>query len=130
MKTQLITITLTIITIFGSNAQVNIKESEKSNDITEEIRRLETDSAKIIYLEKIFKDDQFVRNGQISAVLMLKYGRDSKEYMEYVNTQLEQDEINLKKVEKYLEIHGYPKKRNGRICDNNTLYGNSSCTKL
>ncbi|MBL0190348.1 MAG: hypothetical protein IPQ18_03125 [Saprospiraceae bacterium] len=82
MKTQLITITLTIITIFGSNAQVNIKESEKSNDITEEIRRLETDSAKIIYLEKIFKDDQFVRNGQISADLMLKYGRDSKEYME------------------------------------------------
>ena len=44
---------------------------------------------------------------------MLKYGKDSEEHMEYVKAQWRQDEINLIKIEKYLEIHGYPEKELG-----------------
>ena len=44
---------------------------------------------------------------------MLQYGKDSKEHMEYIKKQWRQDSINLNKVEKYLEVHGYPDKTFG-----------------
>jgi hypothetical protein len=75
-----------------------------------EINSLETDEAKRGFLEKIYKDDQQVRDGKKEAELLLTYGKDSKEHMDYVQAQWKQDEINLQKIETYLGKYGYPKK--------------------
>ncbi|MEZ4933326.1 MAG: hypothetical protein R2788_14550 [Saprospiraceae bacterium] len=109
MKIVKIIFLFTLISIFGCNGQSN-QSSEKSNGIEYEIQQLETADSKKAYLEQILADDQAVRNGEISAELMLKYGKDSEEYMEYVKAQWDQDEINLHKIETYLEEYGYPKK--------------------
>ena len=103
---------ITLISIFACNSKVN-QSSEQIKEIENEIQQLKTANAKKIYLEKILEDDQAVRDSEKSAELMLKYGKDSEEYMEYVKTQWKQDEINLIKVEKYLEIYGYPGKELG-----------------
>lgn len=79
------------------------------SNIESEIIKLETDDDKKQYLEKILEEDQKVR-GSKGQELMLKHGEDSKEYMDYVKIQSTMDETNLMKVEKYLEIHGYPDK--------------------
>jgi len=81
----------------------------KSSKIEQQIEGLETGEDKRRFLEKILEDDQKVRDGKDSE-LMLKYGKDSKEHMEYVQAQWRQDEINLIKIEKYLEKFGYPSK--------------------
>ncbi len=92
--------------------------SGNSNDgdaiIAHEIIKLKTDEDKKRYLEKILEDDQQVR-GSKGQELMLKYGKDSKEHMDYIKAQWEMDKINLLKVEKYLEIHGYPNKDFGDL---------------
>jgi hypothetical protein len=109
MKIVKIIFLFSLISIFGCNGQSN-QSGEKSNGIEYEIQQLETADSKKAYLEQILADDQAVRNGEISAGLMLKYGKDSEEYMEYVKAQWDQDEINLHKIETYLEEYGYPKK--------------------
>ena len=82
-------------------------ENSSSLSIEEEVNQLQTDEEKTKYLEQILADDQRVRNHEGSE-LMLKYGQDSPEYMEYVRTLWKQDELNLKKIETFLAIHGYP----------------------
>ena len=112
MKIGKTVLAITLISIFACNSKVN-QSSEQIKEIENEIQQLKTANAKKIYLEKILEDDQAVRDSEKSAELMLKYGKDSEEYMEYVKTQWKQDEINLIKVEKYLEIYGYPGKELG-----------------
>ncbi|HFA47851.1 MAG TPA: hypothetical protein ENJ95_02395 [Bacteroidetes bacterium] len=85
------------------------KTKKEISAIEEEISQLNSIEDKKLYLEKILEDDQAVRNSEKSAELMLKYGNDSEEYMEYVKTQWKQDEINLHKIEAYLKKFGYPK---------------------
>lgn len=65
------------------------------------------------YLEQILIDDQRVRQGDESTEIILNYGYDSEEYLDYSKSMVKQDEINFMKVEKYLEIHGYPDKKFG-----------------
>ncbi len=60
------------------------------------------------YLEKIFEDDQKVR-GSHGQEIMLKFGKDSEEHRNYVQIQIDQDALNLKKVEQYLAQYGHPK---------------------
>lgn len=74
------------------------------------IQQLENNEEKTSYLEKIMEDDQKVRNSSEDAALILKYGKDSKEAMAYVERQWAQDEINLEKVEAYLSEYGHPEK--------------------
>lgn len=112
MKIRKIILAIIVISIFGCNGEVN-QSGEQLKEIENEIRKLETTNAKKIYLEQILEEDQAVRDGEKSADLMLKYGKDSEEYMEYLKAQWKQDEINLIKIEKYLEIHGYPEKEMG-----------------
>ena len=109
MKIGKAIITFTIISLFGCNGQEHQNDG-KANEIQNEILQLETANSKKIYLENILKDDQALRNGEKSAELILKYGKDSKEHMEYVKAQWKQDEINLRKIEAYLKKYGYPKK--------------------
>ncbi|NNF36634.1 MAG: hypothetical protein HKN68_21205 [Saprospiraceae bacterium] len=89
------------------------KKVSESSKIENEILQLKTNEEKKLYLEEIMMDDQRVRDSEISAALMLRYGKDSKEHMDYVRAQWKQDEINLKKIENYLEIHGNPGKEMG-----------------
>ena len=110
-KVKLVLI-FTLVSILGCSEQVNLTDAMTA-EIENEIQLLKTPDAKKKYLEKILEDDQSVRDGQLSADLMLKYGKNSKEHMEYVKTQWKQDEINLVKIEKYFEIHGYPDKELG-----------------
>jgi len=98
-----------IVAFFGCKEA----DHEQQAIIEDEIKKLESVEDKKRYLENILEDDQKVRDGAKSADIMLKHGKDSKEFRDYVETQWEQDEINLLKVEKYMEIHGYPKKELG-----------------
>jgi hypothetical protein len=109
MKIGKVILAFTIVIIFGCNSQRN-QNDEKANDIHNEIQQLETINSKKTYLENILEQDQLVRNGEKSSELVLKYGRDSEEYREYVKAQWKRDEINLRKIEAYLKKYGYPKK--------------------
>jgi predicted methyltransferase MtxX (methanogen marker protein 4) len=109
MKIGKIILATILISIFACNDEVN-QSGEQLKEVENEIRKLETTNDKKIYLEQILEKDQAVRDGEKSAELMLKYGKDSEEY---IKVQLKQDEINLIKIEKYLEIHGYPEKEMG-----------------
>lgn len=109
MKIGKIIFAFTFISMLGCSGQMN-QSYKKTNGIEYEIQQLETADSKKAYLEKILEDDQAVRDGEKSAELMLKYGKDSEEYMEYVKAQWKQDEINLQKIETYLRKYGYPKK--------------------
>jgi len=108
MKIKTLLLGLLLVALFSckqTNPQVK-------TDIDKEIAQLVTDEDKRKFLEGILEDDQKVRNSE-GADLMLKYGKDSKEYMDYAKVQWKQDEINLTKIEKYFEKYGYPSKELG-----------------
>ena len=90
-----------------NNQKVNI-----ANKYIEEIASLNSNELKKKYLEKVLIDDQKVR-GPKGQDLMLQYGKDSKEHMDYIRKQWSQDSINLLKVENYFELYGYPDKALG-----------------
>lgn len=96
---------LLIISMFGC--------AEKSKkDILlhdKEIQKLNSNAEKKKYLESIFEQDQKVR-GEESSAIMIKYGKDSVEFREYIQTQINQDSINLIKIERYFVHFGYPNK--------------------
>ncbi|MEM1216701.1 MAG: hypothetical protein AAGJ82_13490 [Bacteroidota bacterium] len=108
MKIEKFILILSSILLLGCSDNL----SEEYSNIETEIIELGTEEEKKRYLENILKDDQKVR-GSKGQDLMLQYGKDSKEHMDYVKAQWKMDEINLWKVEKYLEIHGYPSKALG-----------------
>lgn len=107
MKRGKLILIITIALIVGCNENVN----KEDLNIESEINNLKTEQDKIKFLEAILEEDQKVRDGEKVAALMLKYGKDSKEYMEYINAQWKQDEINLQKIEIYLKTFGYPNKK-------------------
>jgi hypothetical protein len=74
-----------------------------------EIENLTTAASKNSYLEQILKDDQKVR-GDEEQELLLKYGKDSKEVMEYTKAQWTMDSTNLLKITSFLQAYGYPSK--------------------
>jgi hypothetical protein len=59
-------------------------------------------------LEKILIDDQAVRDEDLSYEILVKYGKNSVQYLEYVQKQIKQDSINLTLVESFLRTYGYP----------------------
>jgi hypothetical protein len=72
--------------------------------------QLESTAEKQLFLETIFEKDQGERDGKRDAELVLKYGKDSKEAMAYVEAQWEQDANNLSNIAWYLKTYGYPDK--------------------
>ncbi len=60
------------------------------------------------YLEKLFEEDQRLRQGQASKVLE-QFGARSKEYITFNKELYEIDINNLEKVEHYLAKFGHPK---------------------
>ena len=112
MKFIKIIISITLITICSCIGK-DEKNENLIREIEKEIQKLDKDSTRIKYLEGILKDDQKVRNSEKLDELVLEFGIESPEYEEYYENQLKQDKINLIKIEKYLEIHGYPDKQMG-----------------
>ena len=100
---------LVALLIFASCANEVIENTQSYED---EIKALTTDEQKKQYLETILKQDQLVR-GDDGDEIALKHGYDSQEYSEYVKEQWRVDNINLSKIEIYLDIHGYPDKTLG-----------------
>lgn len=88
----------------------NADKSIQNLDVFRDIEELHTDNDKRTYLENILKEDQLVRNSEKDAAIVMEYGKDSKEWMEYIKKQWRQDELNLKKIELYLSKFGYPSK--------------------
>ncbi len=91
--------------------EINIADLEidSSRINTNEIDQLKNLKDHKIYLEKINKEDQNVRQGQ-DADIILNYGKDSKEYKQFSLEQYKVDALNLAKIEYYLEKWGHPKK--------------------
>lgn len=107
MKLKYIILFLVTVTISCKSKNTNPEKILKI-----ELKELTTDELKKEYLEQILVDDQKVR-GSRGQELMLQFGKDSKEHMEYIHEQWRQDSINLEKIETYLTIHGYPDKSFG-----------------
>lgn len=82
---------------------------KKVSLIETELNGLKSIEEKKNYLEKIFEDDQAVRETDDSAIL-LKFGPESKEYKEIQKKQWDQDFINLLKIEAFLSKFGHPKR--------------------
>ncbi|MEL7122121.1 MAG: hypothetical protein AAFO07_21920, partial [Bacteroidota bacterium] len=81
---------------------------EQREQIDQEINAINSPEEKEAYLEFLFEEDQKLRQGQ-SAEIMLKHGKNSKEFHAFVKEMHQQDALNLVRVEKYLEQHGFPK---------------------
>jgi len=84
------------------------KANSETFNFEKEILALESVQNKRDYLEKIFEDDQKLRDGKGSEI-MIKYGMDSKEYNDHIKLMNKQDEENLNKIETYFKIYGHPK---------------------
>ena len=94
------------------NGMKHAHAEDHKGELEKELASLSTDELKKEYLEEIMFDDQKVR-GPEGQELMLKYGRDSREHMNYVRAQWRQDSINLLKIERYFDLYGYPHKSLG-----------------
>ena len=79
----------------------------KPIDIKKEITELNTISERTEYLEKIYLTDQEIRDGK-SSQLILKYGNDSPEVLDFYSKADSTDALNLRRIEFYLKKFGYP----------------------
>lgn len=84
---------------------VSCKE-QKVDGIQGEINQLTTYEMQSKFLEQIFDLDQKVRNDK--TTIEQKYGRQSKEYKNALDIFINADNINLTKIEAYLEKYSYP----------------------
>ena len=77
-------------------------------EITNEIKALDGFDKQSKYLENIYALDQGIR-GQLSSVER-QYGYQSPQLQEVYREMREIDNLNLLKIEKYLELKGHPAK--------------------
>lgn len=104
MKHLVLAIGALIISMASCKSKIEVETSGFETELLE----LKTIQDKRDYLEIIFKDDQKLRNG-IGSEIMLKYGKESKEYKDHTELLIKQDEENLNKIETYLKLYGHPK---------------------
>ena len=88
-------------------ALTNCTEPKVVDPVYAEIDALEAGEAHWKYLEQLFQDDQELRQGQ-SSQLMLQYGKESPEFQAFQEQFNARDALNLKKTEYYLKQYGYP----------------------
>ena len=82
---------------------------KKSVDVNQEIAELKSSSDKESYLEYIYKTDQDIRDER-SSEIVLKHGKNSTEYQNFVFQIDSIDKLNLKRIDLYLSTFGYPSK--------------------
>ncbi len=76
-------------------------------DVKSEISVLKSTSDQEKYLESIHQSDQEIRNGESSEIL-LEYGEDSEELQAFYQRMDSIDNLNLERIDLYLEKFGYP----------------------
>lgn len=76
-------------------------------DVQKEISELNTLSDRTEYLSKIAQIDQEIRDGK-SSELLLKYGNNSPQLLQFYSKMDSIDRLNLKRVELFLSKFGYP----------------------
>ena len=78
-------------------------------NIEQELADLNSSTDQENYLKSIQESDQKIRNGK-SSELLLKYGENSSELQNFYFKMDSIDQLNLKRIEKYLQEFGYPDK--------------------
>jgi len=86
-----------------------IDKKEEIN-VAKEIAELNSTSEQEIFLERIHKTDQNIRNGESSEIL-LKYGKNLKEMQKFYKKMDSVDQLNLKRIDLYLNKFLYPDKQ-------------------
>lgn len=86
-------------------------KAELTPEELKEIEELHTTKDKSAYLANLLDEDQALRTGK-SSELMLKYGRDSPEYRTYVKETQAANGLVFMKMKTYLQKHGCPQNRN------------------
>lgn len=76
---------------------------------SEEVEKLASNDEKRSFLETILELDQEVRSSSVEAKLIAEFGYNSDKHMGFIEKQWAQDEINLLKVEAFIEEYGYPR---------------------
>ena len=99
---------LILIFVFSCKTEPSLPEiiTHSPEDFKEEIDALKSNSQRAIYLEKIFRTDQKVRNDEKKAIQ--NFGYDSKERKEASHKFKQTDYINFAKIEQFLKTHDYP----------------------
>ncbi len=95
------------ILCFLSCESLDVSPHQKQ-EIEKNIKALQTHDDKETYLNFLFQEDQRLRQGQYSQILVQNGGRKTKELKEFVRKQMRLDLLNQARAEKYLEIHGFP----------------------
>lgn len=96
-------LSFSLIALFGCQ-EVDKKEAV---DVSSEIAALKSISDQAKYLEAIYQSDQGIRNGESSEIL-LEYGEDSEELQAFYHKMNSVDQLNLERIDGYLEKFGYP----------------------
>ncbi|PZW39151.1 hypothetical protein LX95_02292 [Mesonia algae] len=104
MRINLKNIFYTILILLFFSCNIN---SKKEIDDLEEISSLKNNSEKELFLTEIFNFDQSMR-GEKSSNILLKFGKNSKQYKKYLIKMDSLDKVNLKKIKRYLNKFGYP----------------------
>lgn len=76
-------------------------------DVESEITALKSASAQEKYLEAIHQSDQEIRSGESSEIL-LEFGKDSEELQAFTQKMDSVDDLNLERIDLYLDKFGYP----------------------
>ena len=100
-------ISYTISFLFCFTAcQTNTSNIE--DGIAKEVAALADKKSQRAFLEEIAASDQMVRDEE--SAINQKYGYNSKEHQQAVQTQVDTDKSNLAKIEAYLAKYGHPNK--------------------
>jgi hypothetical protein len=105
MRIRIIFLILGLITLIGCDKV----EERKPVNVNHEIADLKSSSDQEKYLEYIYESDQEIRDGR-SSEIVLKYGTNSSEYQNFVYLMDSIDQLNLKRIDLYLNTFGYPSK--------------------
>src|SRR5690554_4469016 len=86
---------------------ISCNKETHSSIIQKEIKELSTINSRINYLEDIYDIDQMVRK-ELDSVIKT-FGNDSKQFKTSFQKMKNTDNVNIQKIELYLEEYGHPK---------------------
>ena len=98
---------LAIVILLSCNKESNEPQTE---DLDSLIISLNTQEKKEKFLIDLYNKDQDVRNSDREHEVLKRnnYKTQSQEYQEFVERRMYTDDINFKKIKRYLEIYRYP----------------------
>jgi len=102
---RIICISLCALLVGCENTKENI-EIPEATSIINDVKSLETDIEKRLFLEQIH--EQYLEMREDIRKMEITYGIQSKEVMGILLKKSELDALHLSKIEQYLKSHGYP----------------------